>query len=451
MAIDSFNKLMKDVENKRNKSMSSVSKKVRKLYKDIANDYLKELSRANKNSLRERYLEDSIKYLQQRYDAIGEKLEAEIASNIDIIIKETTDTQLSFFSSLCVDLKPHFTDMFTKIHEDVLRDVISGEMYKDKINLSKRIWKDIDKTKGDLEYVLSRGLAEKKGTYEIAKDLEKYVNPKVKKDYEWSKIYPKSKKTIDYNAYRLANTYINHAYQYAAKKSCSKNPYITGMKWLSGHGSRVCPICSDRDGQIYLPKDIPLDHANGRCSFTYVTEKDLEDIGAELRSWIDGEENEKLDNWFKKYGIEFLNNDKDVDKWEGEEYNESNTDVEKFIRKDFSKMGRYYKKCSDSLTRKWYKWNDENIPNLIDNYESMELQAKQAHRLRNIYRTHARELMKDQELRKKLDKEKPNISFEDLVDSKMKRKNKSREEAIEDILKTATKTNQEVNKSLGLE
>ncbi|WP_219666859.1 hypothetical protein, partial [Clostridioides difficile] len=68
---------------------------------------------------------------------------------------------------------------------------------------SDRIWSNIDKTKKDLDYIVSRGLAEKRGSYDIAKDLEKYVNPKVKKDYDWSKVYPKSNKKIDFNAYRL--------------------------------------------------------------------------------------------------------------------------------------------------------------------------------------------------------------------------------------------------------
>lgn len=305
MAIDSFNKLMKDIERKRNKSMSSVTKKVRKLYRKIANEYIEELSKVDKHSLRYRFLEDSIKHLQQRYDALGKELEEDVSSRVKKIIKQTTDAQLSFFSGICTDLKPHFTDMFTKIHEDVLREVISGEMYKDKISLSKRLWKDIDKTKEDLEYILSKGVEKKKGTFEIAKDLEKYVNPKTKKDYEWSNIYPKTKKKVDFNAYRLANTYINHAYQNVAKKSCEKNPYIENMIWLSAHDAKVCDVCKERDGKPYKPKDMPMDHPCGRCSFIYEID-DLETISKELRNWVDGASNEKLDNWFSEFGIEFI-------------------------------------------------------------------------------------------------------------------------------------------------
>jgi phage putative head morphogenesis protein, SPP1 gp7 family len=136
-----------------------------------------------------------------------------------------------------------------------------------------------------------------------------------------------------------------------------------------------------------------------------------------------------------------------------EKWNElKNRYSEVFVTKDFNDIApRFKEKLSNLETRKWYKWHDENIPNLIDRTISIEEQAKQAHNFRNTYRTQARDLMKDQDERKKLDLEHPNISFDKLIESKMTRKNMTREEAVKDVLKTATKTNKEVNKSLGLE
>lgn len=101
--------------------------------------------------------------------------------------------------------------------------------------------------------------------------------------------------------------------------------------------------------------------------------------------------------------------------------------------------------------RKWYLAHDAKIPSLIDKSRSVEEQARQAFELRNGFRTITRDLMEDQETRKELDKSDPNKTFEELVQSKMQRKNMTRDEAIEDILKTATKTRSSVNKSLGLE
>ena len=108
-------------------------------------------------------------------------------------------------------------------------------------------------------------------------------------------------------------------------------------------------------------------------------------------------------------------------------------------------------KMSDIEARKWYIAHDKLIPELIEKSSSIEEQAKQACYLRNTFRTQARDLMKNQELRKRLDEEDPNKSFEELLLDKMNRKGLSREEAIKDILKTSTKTRKTINKSLGLE
>lgn len=106
---------------------------------------------------------------------------------------------------------------------------------------------------------------------------------------------------------------------------------------------------------------------------------------------------------------------------------------------------------TDVETRKWYLAHDKTIPDLIDKSKSVEEQAKQACELRNQFRTQARELMADQDKRKQLDIINPNKRFEELVADKMQRKNLNREQAIEDVLNTATKTRKSVNKSLGLE
>ncbi|MGM9587824.1 MAG: hypothetical protein ACI3VA_10100 [Candidatus Limivicinus sp.] len=81
----------------------------------------------------------------------------------------------------------------------------------------------------------------------------------------------------------------------------------------------------------------------------------------------------------------------------------------------------------------------------------MEERAYLAFEARNNIRKEARDLMADEKTRQKLDAERPNKTFEELIESKMKRKGMTREEAIEDIYMTATKTNESVNKELGIE
>ena len=105
---------------------------------------------------------------------------------------------------------------------------------------------------------------------------------------------------------------------------------------------------------------------------------------------------------------------------------------------------------SNEEARKWYLAMDAKIPDQIDRSKPIEDQARQACELRNWYRTRTRDLMADQEARKELDRDHPNKTFEELLADKMARKKLNREDAIKDILKTATKTNSEVNKKLGL-
>lgn len=58
--------------------------------------------------------------------------------------------------------------------------------------------------------------------------------------------------------------------------------------------------------------------------------------------------------------------------------------------------------------------------------------------------------MSDAETAEFLDRKRPTPSFEELLNSKMERKKLTREEALRDILETASTTNAYINKEFGL-
>lgn len=124
---------------------------------------------------------------------------------------------------------------------------------------------------------------------------------------------------------------------------------------------------------------------------------------------------------------------------------------EELNKKDFSEISQLEMSLGDKEVREWYKYHDERIPSIVDKSKSVEYQVREAYELRNTYRTQARDLMRNQDKRRQLDIDSPNKTFDELIESKMKRKNMSREEAIKDIYNTATKTNKTVNKQFGLE
>ena len=59
---------------------------------------------------------------------------------------------------------------------------------------------------------------------------------------------------------------------------------------------------------------------------------------------------------------------------------------------------------------------------MINKTKSVEEQARQAHALRNQFRTNARDLMLNQDERQYLDKHKPNLTFEEQIKDKIFRK-----------------------------
>lgn len=113
-------------------------------------------------------------------------------------------------------------------------------------------------------------------------------------------------------------------------------------------------------------------------------------------------------------------------------------------------IGQPIAETDNQHIREWYYANVSDIPNQINKNLPLDEQAKQAFELRNKYKHQARTAMTDTETAEMLEKKHPAPTFDELVESKMKRKGMTREEAIKDILKTASKTNEDVNKEFGL-
>ena len=120
-------------------------------------------------------------------------------------------------------------------------------------------------------------------------------------------------------------------------------------------------------------------------------------------------------------------------------------------RQEFSKyVDKPILKKDNQSVREWYVANVENIPNKIDKKASLKKQVQQAYDLRNKYKCEARKAMFDRATANMLEKERPVKSFEELLKYKMVHKGLTEEEALKDILKTASKTNKNVNKKFDI-
>jgi SPP1 gp7 family putative phage head morphogenesis protein len=310
MASNDYLKLCEEAQNKKLKLIKKQEKQIKEIYNDMYLNVSKKLSKVNPNTLSERYLQELKKAIESEMIISNKKVSKIIKTNTKKSSELANNIQLDFFISIdkeySLNMKDTFSSMFSKIPKEAMNEILFGKAYKDRKGLSERIWLDTKKFNKDIDYIIAEGLANKKPTYDIAKDLEKYVNPKASKEWEWSKVYPNANKVVDYNAQRLARTSIQHAFQQAQKRSCKKNPYVEKIRWLSSNSSRTCELCNSRDNQLYDIKDVPLDHPNGLCTTIPEITMTYEEIGEELRNWIDGETNTKLDKWFKKYGKESI-------------------------------------------------------------------------------------------------------------------------------------------------
>lgn len=274
------------------------AKRIRQVYKNAAADIqkqLKHLPNAGSKSLQESYLNSLLKQVNRNLDLIDKEIDSSIKSTIQNAAAAYVDKSIDFLKEIGLPIG----GAFSHVPDDVVRSIVSGNVYGGNWKLSQAIWNNHMKTQSDVEKVIAQGVAENKSVYDIAKALEKYVDPSAKKDWDWSKVYPGTAKKVDYNAQRLARTLTAHAYQQSFVRSTRKNPFVTEYEWQSSNSARVCEICEERDGQRYPKDSLPLDHPNGMCTFIAVIPDSMEEISNRLGDWVEGVPDEELDNYLK--------------------------------------------------------------------------------------------------------------------------------------------------------
>lgn len=267
-------------------------------------------------SIQKQELNKLAKQLEEEAERIGKVIESGIKSGMLNAAKAVISDNSDFLSNLGIGIE----GAYSRVPVDIVETLVSGKLYQGRWSLSGSIWSDVKKTQKDINTVIAEGLALNKSSYDIAKDLEKYVDPRAKKDWEWSKVYPGTKKKVDYNAQRLARTMVGHAYEQSVVAVTRSNPFMDGVKWISGHSTTSCELCKSRNGKIFPPDKLPLDHPNGKCTFAPVITKSMTDMADDLADWVQGKPNKKLDSWFKSatksvnMGVEQVKLSKQLDK-----------------------------------------------------------------------------------------------------------------------------------------
>lgn len=299
------------------------------------------------------------------------------------------------------------------------------------------------------------------------------------------------------NARRLVRTesnYVATEMNFKAYEECGVEKYL----FLATLDLRTSIVCRGLDGKIYLVserktgKNCPPMHPWCRSTTISVIDEAL--LSKLQRSAIDPVTGKRIkvpltmtyDQWYDKYvkgkpaaeaeERKYKNQYADRKQYEkyraimpdkvpesfakfqdlkynnSEKWNEIKSGKQDALnQRDFKDMSSLVGKLGDKEARLWYKAKMNEIPEKINTNQALELQAREAHTMRNDVRTQTRELMADQEQRRHLDATRPNKSFEEILRHKIEDKHLTKEQAISDIIKTSTKTNKQVDDRLGLE
>lgn len=272
---------------------------ISKMYADLAKQ-VEEKAQSYKgldgvsDQLKKTYLHSLAKELKAASNSLGTGLEKTIESSMVKTSKGVVIDAQKFLDKVGYPSAPA---AYKYVPQDVIKAITSGAIYGGDWTLSQSIWGINAKFNQDINSVIAQGLALNKSTYDIAKDIEKYVDPSARKDWSWSKVYPNTNKTVDYSAQRLARTLVQHAYQQSLVNTTAKNPFVTGYRWISAETERTCQLCRDRNDVVYSKNDLPLDHPNGLCSFAAEITQSYDEIADRLAAWVNGKNDPELDTF----------------------------------------------------------------------------------------------------------------------------------------------------------
>ena len=310
-----YNSLLKDAVNEKNKLTAKTLNKIIKIYESTADDLLKKASTSR--GFTRAWTKDYERYIKYKILELNNELAKVSDSSIRTGAEIAASVQGDFLSYInnkyTLDIDKSMLEFAYTTNEKLIGQIIQGGFYKDNRSLSDRIWGYGNQNGKDIQYILTKGMAEQKSYLDIIKDLEKFLKSNTDPDFKktYTKLYNRK---VDYNAQRLLRTAMNHMFYVQNVSNAKNNPYAEAMHWeLSAeHGTRQvdrfgedeCDDYANSDyynlGQGNFPPDkVPVPHPNCLCIQTIVIPKSLDEIGRELGEWINGKDISYLDEWLK--------------------------------------------------------------------------------------------------------------------------------------------------------
>lgn len=299
--------VFRDAEVARDNICIEDQKKIRDLYKEWAEEVGEKAKYYESKTTASSYWQQQQmlvlqKQLERQSIEIHKQIESGAKQSMYTVADKVVGANAAYLSALGFP-KDGLNAAMTSIPPNVVNNIVTGQIYESGWSLSKAIWSDNEKTMADVYEIVAKGRAMNMSAYDVSKMLEGYINPARAKMWNLKmadgvRIY---KKSVDYNAQRLVRTLNQHAYQQSIIQVAKDNPFIGDIIWHA-NGSRVCPLCMERDGNHYKPQDVPMDHPNGMC--TMEPETDMEKTIDQLADWVNSPDGTypKIDEFAKQFG-----------------------------------------------------------------------------------------------------------------------------------------------------
>ncbi len=497
-AKEKGSKFLKDLAKMYNISLKEIQKDIEKWFKRYAKEEGITLAEAQKrltssetigyqlameevideaeNESFQKYLKH--KYMSERITRL-DSLKNQVSVQLEILAKskdvqtfeylKDTYTDNVFLNKKVVDIESTFHKFSNTAIEETVLKPWSGKSFSD------RIWTDTAKLIDEVQEVLSVGLIQ-------GHDIDK-MSKKIARRMEVSQNRAKT----------LVRTETNYILSQATFDTY-ENFEVEQYEFLATLDYKTSEICQSLDKKLFFVKDRQVGvncnpmHPNCRSTTIPAFEDGVE--GMRIAKGADGKSYHIKDSisykeWYNSLSTEErkqlevlkkMDKNKIADKQQYEKYKAiygkkefptlvkfqeiKYDDSETWVKYKQEKQlvlnkteykPQFFGKFGNKEVRLWYKEQDSKIPDLIDKTKSLEEQAKQACELRNKYKQQARDMMKNQELRKYLDQQEKLKSFDELVLHKKEKYGLTNEEAYTDIIRSSTTTNKKYDKLARLE
>lgn len=257
------------------------------------------------------YFKARMAYVNQLYEKLSEleaKYNVATSENYKACVNDFFDMESEFKNDESYKkLKEAVNKKVDITNEKAINIIKSGKMYEaDKngnfVDLDNRLWNAANASGKKLQDAIVSCLAQGMGPADMARVIKDF-GKEGHKTWSAKKIreklgpgYARSHSGgLDYAALRLARTVHTHTNQLRVIHSKDNNPYINKIMYHSAHvANRTCSMCAERDGQVFAPNKVPLDHPNGMCWLEPVFDRSEKEIAEDIAKWIRGEENSGL-------------------------------------------------------------------------------------------------------------------------------------------------------------